>query len=252
LWAFREVVLLLVWRSFKAHHRQTYFGLLWAFAQPLVALGTFSLVFGKVVGVPSQGVPYPLFVLCGLIPWNFISRSAQAMTTSLLADQDLVKRVYVPRLAIPLSAMASSLISTFFGIVLLAAGLAYYGILPTPQILLAPVILILAVAVALGVGLITASINVRFRDVGYMMPFAMQTMLLLTPVIYPATLLPESWRLVFAVNPAVGIIGALRWSILGVPVDPLAFAVSAAVAVGLLLAGLWVFARSEDSFADVI
>jgi lipopolysaccharide transport system permease protein len=252
LWAFREVTFLLFWRSLKARYRQTYFGLLWAVAQPLVALSVYTLVFGSLVGVPSQGVPYPLFVLCGLIPWNFIAGSVVAMTGSVLADQDLVKRVYFPRLAIPLSTLASTLGNALFSGVLLIIALVFYGFAPPLQVVLVPVFLALAVVVALGLGLMTAALNVRFRDVGYAMPFAMQTLLFLTPVIYPATLLPEAWRLVYALNPAVGIIGGLRWSILGIAADPTSFAISAACAVALLLAGLWFFARSEDSFADTI
>ena len=192
LWAFREVTFLLVWRSFKARYRQTYFGLLWAVAQPLVALGVYSVVFGKLVGVPSQGVPYPLFVLCGLIPWNFITRSVLAMTGSdpvgpgsgqarlLPAPGDPAERAcldvqqYVLRLGSPRR-----------------SALAYYGVVPPLQVVLVPVFFALAAAVALGLGLMTAALNVRFRDVGYAMPFAMQTMLFLTPVIYPATLLPD-------------------------------------------------------------
>ena len=252
LWTFREVIVLLVWRSIKARYRQTYFGLLWAVAQPLVALGVYSLVFGKLVGVPSEGVPYPIFLMCGLVPWNFITRSVLAMTGSILSDQDLVKRVYFPRLVIPISALAQAFSNTFFGLVLLVAGLFYYGIMPPEAVVLAPAFLALACSAALGLGLIAAALNVRFRDVGYVMPVAMQTFLFLTPVIYPATLLPDSWRLVYAFNPAVGIIGGLRWSILGIPADPLVILISTTTALGLLLAGLWYFARSEDAFADLI
>ena len=155
-------------------------------------------------------------------------------------------------MAIPLSALAATFGNTFFGVIVLIGALVYYGFVPPPQVVLAPVLLALAVSVAMGVGLMAAALNVRFRDVGYAMPFAMQTLLFLTPVIYPATLLPDSWQLFYAINPAVGIIGGLRWSILGIPVDPLVLMISAACAVGLLVAGLWLFARSEDTFADVI
>ena len=201
---------------------------------------------------PSEGAPYPIFLLCGLVPWNFITRSVLAMTGSILSDQDLVKRVYFPRLVIPISALAQAFSNTFFGLVLLVAGLFYYGIMPPEAIVLAPAFLALAGSAALGLGLIAAALNVRFRDVGYVMPVAMQTLLFLTPVIYPATLLPDSWRLVYALNPAVGIIGGLRWSLLGIPADPLVILISTTTALGLLLAGLWYFARSEDSFADLI
>jgi lipopolysaccharide transport system permease protein len=252
LWAYREVTFQLIWRSLKARYRQTYFGLLWAAAQPLVALGVYSVIFGRLVGVPSEGVPYPLFVLCGLVPWNFITRSVLAMTGSVLSDQELVKHVYFPRLAIPISAFASSFSNTLFGLLILVGALAYYAVLPPPQVVLAPVFFALAAAVAMGVGLIAAALNVRFRDVGYAMPFATQTLMFLTPVIYPATLLPDSWRLIYAINPVVGIIGGLRWSILGIPADLPVLLISAACAVSLLLAGLWTFARNEDGFADVI
>lgn len=252
LWAFREVALLLAWRSFKASYRQTYLGVTWAVLQPLVAMGVFSVVFGRLVGVPSEGVPYPLFVLSGLIPWNLISRSIGAMTGSIIGDQDLVKRIYFPRVAIPMAALAPALGNMMFGLGILALTLAFFGYAPPPQILLVPLFILHAVALALGVGLMTAALNVRFRDVGFVLPFATQTMLFLTPVIYPATLLPDAWRFVYALNPAVGIIEGFRWSLLGVTPDWPTIAISVVIAIGVLLAGLWFFARSEDAFADHI
>ncbi len=252
LWGHREVVFFLAWRSFKARYRQTYLGILWAILQPLIAMGVYTVIFGRLVGVPSDGVPYPLFVLAALVPWNFVSRGITSMTTCLVGNQDLVTRVYFPRIAIPLSTMVTVIVDMLYGCIIIAAGLVLFGIAPPVQALLLPLFLLQIFAITLGVGLMTAAINVRFRDVGYLVPFAMQTMLFLTPVVYPASLLPEAWRVLYALNPMVGVIGGVRWCLLGTPVEAASIMLSVVGAIAVLWGGLRLFARSEDVFADHI
>ncbi len=252
LWQFREVVFFLVWRAFKVRYRQTFLGIFWAVLQPLIGMGVYTVVFGRLVGVPSEGVPYPLFVLCGLVPWLFASKSITAMTTSLVGNYELVQRIYFPRIAIPAAAMLTLLVDMALGWLIVAGALAFYGVAPPVQILLAPVFIILLLAVAFGVGLIAAAVNVRFRDVGHLVPFALQTFMFLTPVVYPASLLPDVWRIIYAINPMVGIVGGFRWCILGIAPDAITVAISIACTAALLLSGLAVFARREMAFADYI
>lgn len=252
LWDYREVVFFLVWRTYKIRYRQTFLGVFWAALQPLIAMGVYTVVFGRLVGVPSEGFPYPLFVLCGLVPWIFAARSISAMTNSLLSNYELIQRVYFPRIAIPTAAMLSILPDMALGWLILIGALVFYGTMPPLQILLVPVFLLLLMAVTFGVGLIGSAVNVRFRDVGRLVPFALQTMLLLTPVVYPASLLPELWRILYAINPMVGIIGGFRWCILGIEPDWIAVAMSVVCTAAVLLGGLAVFARRETAFADYI
>ena len=252
IWRYREVFYFLVWRDLKVRYRQTYLGILWAVLQPLISMSVFSVVFGYLVGVSSGGVPYPLFVICALVPWSFFSRAVLAMTGSLLADQDLVKKIYFPRIAIPTSAMLSCAVDVVTGFVIILAILAIYQTAPAPQIVLAPVLILLTASAALGIGLIMASWNVRFRDVGHIAPFALQTLLFLSPVIYSADVVPGFWRLLYSVNPLVGIIDAMRWCVLGTPADWSMVLISSLASLGFLLLGLATFARSEKAFPDLI
>lgn len=252
LWRFREVVFFLVWRDFKVKYRQTVLGVAWAVLQPLVGMGIFTLIFGKLVGVSSAGVPYPAFVVCGLVPWNFVSRAVGAMTGCIVGNRDLVSRVYFPRIAIPAATLLSGMTELAIGLLLVAGTLLAFGLLPQLQVVLAPVVLVVMAAAAFGAGLVLAALNVRFRDIGYIVPFGLQALLFLTPVVYPAELIPEGWRLLYGLNPMAGVVDALRWCILGTPADPVLVATSVAVALGLVFGGLAVFARSEAAFPDVM
>ncbi|WP_167484232.1 ABC transporter permease [Mesorhizobium tamadayense] len=252
LWRYREVVFFLAWRDFKVKYRQTYLGVLWAMLQPLVAMSVFSVFFGRLVGISSNGAPYPLFVLCGLVPWNFFSRAVGSMTGSLVNNQELVKRVYFPRLIIPMSAMAACLTDMIVGFALLFAALLAFGTWPVPQVLFLPLFVLVMAASATGLGVALSAINVRFRDVGYLVPFSLQIVLFMTPVVYPGSLVPHFWRPLYSMNPMVGIVEAVRWSVLGTPADWVMISISILSSLALLVAGLAIFSKSERAFPDLI
>jgi lipopolysaccharide transport system permease protein len=202
--------------------------------------------------VPSEGAPYPLFVLCGLVPWNFFSRAIASMTGSLVSNQELVRRVYLPRMTIPISAMLSSVVDMLLGFVIILGALAYFSVVPSVQLLLLPFFLAILAASTLGIGLTLAAINVRFRDVGYIVPFALQLLLFVSPIVYPASIMPEAWRPLYSINPMVGLIEAVRWSVIGTEPDWHMVAISATCSIVLLVLGMIIFARAERAFADVI
>jgi lipopolysaccharide transport system permease protein len=252
IWAFRELVFFLVWRDLKVRYRQTYLGILWAVLQPMIAMSVFSIFFGKLVGVPSNGMPYPLFVLCGLVPWNFFSRAVGSMTGSLIGSQELVKRVYFPRIAIPMSAMLSCVTDMVPGFAIVLIALAVFSTAPAVQIVLLPVFVLVMMAAALGLGLALSAWNVRYRDIGYIVPFALQILLFMTPIVYPGSLVPEAWRPLYSLNPMVGIVEAIRWCVVGASADWSMVAISTVSSVLLLAFGLIVFSRAERALPDLI
>jgi lipopolysaccharide transport system permease protein len=252
IWAFRELVFFLVWRDMKVRYRQTYLGILWAILQPTIAVSVFSIFFGKLVGVPSNGMPYPLFVLCGLVPWNFFSRAVGSMTGSLIGSQELVKRVYFPRIAIPMSAMLSCVMDMVPGFAIVLVALAVFATAPAVQVVLLPVFVLVMMAAVLGLGLALSAWNVRFRDIGYIVPFALQILLFMTPIVYPGSLVPDAWRPLYSLNPMVGIVEAIRWCVVGAPVDWGMVAISTVSSVLLLACGLVAFSRAERVLPDLI
>jgi lipopolysaccharide transport system permease protein len=252
LWRYREVVYFLVLRDFKLKYRQTVLGVGWAVLQPLVGLGVFSLVFGTLVGIETGGIPYPLFAVCGLVPWAYFSRAVPSTTNSLTSNPELVKKVYFPRLALPISACLAFTGDLMIGFVVLALTLIAFATAPAPQIVFLPAFVLLLVTTAFGIGLLTSATNARFRDVANIVPFMVQTLLFLTPVVYPSSLVPENLRLLYALNPIVGVIDGVRWSVLGTPLDPWMLALSVLVSVCLLIGGLAWFSKQEGSFADVL
>jgi lipopolysaccharide transport system permease protein len=252
LWQYREVVYFLVLRDFKLKYRQTFLGIGWAALQPLIGLGVFSFVFGSLVGVDTGGIPYPLFAICGLIAWSYFSKAVPITTGCLISSPDLVKKVYFPRLALPLAAALSFTGDLLIGLLVLALTLLAYLTVPAPQIVLLPLFLALLILTALGIGLATSATNARFRDASHIVPFLIQTMLFLTPVVYPSTLVPEVLRPFYALNPLVGVIDGIRWCVLGSPLDPVMLTVSVASAFACMLAGLAWFSHQEPLFADVL
>ena len=252
LWSFREVVYFLIWRDLKVRYRQTYLGVAWAVLQPLLTMSVFSIFFGKLIGVPSGEVPYPIFVLCGLVPWNFFSRAISSMTGSLVSNQELVRRVYFPRMAIPLASMLSCIADIGWGFAILAVALAIFQVVPSVQILMLPVALFVLISAVLGIGLALSAVNVQFRDIGFIVPFALQLLLFISPVIYPSNLVPEVWRPLYSLNPMVGVVELTRWSLLDTPADWLLIGISMISAMFLVAAGVCTFARTERLFADLI
>jgi len=253
LWAYRELLYFLAWRDIKVRYKQTVFGVAWAIIQPLAMMVVFSVFLGRLAGVPSDGVPYPIFVYCGLVVWQAFSQSLATATGSVVASANLVTKVYFPRLVIPIAAVAVGLVDALIGSVVLILLLVYYHVGITPAILTLPAFLLLAVLTALAAGVWLAALNVQYRDVRHAVPFLIQLWLFATPVVYPSSLVPENWRPLLALNPVTGVVEGFRWALLGQapPALPL-LAVSTGATLIVLVGGLFYFRRMEQTFADAI
>jgi lipopolysaccharide transport system permease protein len=253
LWEYRELLYFLVWRDIKVKYKQTALGVAWAVLQPLMATLIFSIFFGRLARIPSDGVPYPVFVYAALVPWQFFTNALTESSNSLVASQNLIKKVYFPRLVIPLGSVLAGLVDFCFAFLVLIGMLFYYGITPTASILLFPVFLLLAVCTALAGGLWLSALNVQFRDVRYIIPFLTQFWLFATPVVYPSSLVPARWRVWFGLNPMAGVVDGFRYALLGRAArpGPMIWVSAGAVAV-LLLGGLLYFRKMESTFADVV
>ena len=253
LWQHRELLYFLTWRDLKVRYRQTLLGAAWAVIQPLVTMVVFSVIFGRIVMIPSDGVPYPVFALAALVPWTFFANGVTQAANSLVGSQNLLKKVYFPRLVIPIAAVLTGTVDlAIAGVVLLALMLAF-GIAPTlAGVWIAPLVA-LAFVTALGVGVWLAALNVRYRDVRYVVPFLLQVWLFATPIAYPSSLLDEPWRTLYALNPMVGVVEGTRWALLSTATAPgPLILVSGAVALLLLVSGSAYFRHVEGTFADVV
>lgn len=253
LWEYRELLYVLTWRDIKVRYKQSALGAAWAVLQPLLTMLVFTVIFGRLARMPSDGIPYPVFVFAALLPWQLFALVLNRAGNSLVTNQQLITKVYFPRLFIPLSTVLGGLVDFAIAFVILVGMLVFYGIAPTAAILTVPLFLTLAVATSLAMGLWLSALNVRYRDVVHTLPFLTQFWFFATPITYPSSLVPESWRPLYGLNPMVGVVEGFRWALLGqrVGVGPLVF-VSAAVVIVLLVGGLWYFQRMERTFADVV
>ena len=253
LWRSRELLYFLIWRDVKVRYKQTLLGAAWAILQPLLTMVVFSIFFGKLARMPSDGVPYPLFAYVALVPWTFFANGLILSSGSLVSNQTLLRKVYFPRLVIPISAVASGLIDFGIAFVVLLGLAARYGFTPTSHMLWLPALVLLALVTALGVGLWFSALNVLYRDIQYVVPFLVQVWLYATPIVYPSSLVPERWRTLYALNPMVGVVEGFRWALLGTGTAPgPMILVSAAAALALMIGGLFFFRRMEKSFSDVV
>lgn len=253
LWEYRELLYFLVWREIKVRYKQTALGVAWAVIQPFLTMVVFSVFFGRLAGMPSDGVPYPVFTYCALLPWQFFSFSFTQASNSVVTNQALITKVYFPRLVMPLASIGVGLLDFSIACAVLVAMMAYYGLTPGLAALTAPLWMALAVLTALGVGLWLSALNVRYRDVRYALPFLTQTWLFATPVAYSSSIVPESWRSLYALNPMVGVVDGFRWALLGTNEPPgLAALVSFGAVSVLLFTGLLYFRRTERTFADTL
>jgi homopolymeric O-antigen transport system permease protein len=253
LWRSRELIYFLVWRDVKVRYKQTTIGIGWAIIQPVVSMTIFTLFFGKLAGLPSNGVPYPIFVLAGLIPWNYFASAVSGCSNSLVRDVSLISKVYFPRTVLPMASVLTGLLDLAISLGVLAIFMAIFRIPIRPTVLLVLPLVFFLIATALSVGIWFAAINVRYRDVGYVVPFFIQVWLFLTPVIYPASLVPEGpLRILYALNPMVGVVVSFRWALVGGPRPGPLLLLSVIVVLLLLLSGWINFMRTEQSFADVI
>jgi lipopolysaccharide transport system permease protein len=253
LWQYRELLYFLSWRDIKVRYKQTMLGAAWAVLQPFFTMVVFSLFFGKLANMPSDGVPYPLFAFAALVPWTFFASGLTHSSNSLVESATLLKKVYFPRLVIPISSVISGVVDFVFAFIVLLAMMPIYGVLPTANVIWLPLLLVLAFVTALGVGLWLSAINVKYRDVRHTIPFLTQFWLFATPIAYPSTLLSESWRIVYALNPMVGVVEGFRWALLSTDTAPgPMILVSSLTALIVLVGGAFYFRRMEKTFADLV
>ena len=252
LWRYRELMYFLAWRDVKVRYKQTALGAAWAVLQPVLAMLIFSVFFGRLAHIPSDGLPYPLFAFAGVLPWTYFANAATLSGGSLVANTNLVSKVYFPRLIVPIAAVLAGLIDLAIGFGILLVLLAAFRVAPGPQLLLVPLFVLLAIATALGVGIWLSALDVQYRDVRYAIPFLIQVWLFATPVVYPASLVPENYRALLGLNPMAGVVEGFRWALLGTAPPGSLLLVSVAVVAALLLSAVFYFRRMERTFADVI
>lgn len=253
LWEYRELLYFLVWRDVKVRYKQTLLGILWVVLQPFMTMVVFSIFFGHLGQMPSDGLPYPIFTYTALLPWQLFAGAVAASSTSLVLNQDLLTKVYFPRLVVPLAAVLVGLVDFSIAFVVLLGMMGYYGIYPTTAVICVPLLVLLALAAAFAVGVWLAALNVQYRDVQYTLPFLIQFWLFLTPIAYSSSLVPERWRALYSMNPLVGVVDGFRWALLGQTTPlPVSLAVSVVVTGLVLFGGLVYFKRMESTFADVV
>lgn len=254
LWRYRELLIFLAWRDVSVHYKQTIIGVLWAVVRPLATMAVFVVVFSKLAKLPSEGMPYPLLVLAGMLPWQLFAGSLGEASNSLIANGNLISKIYFPRLIVPLSSLAVSLVDFLVTGPILLGMIVWYGSPLTWRLLTLPLLVLTALLAALGPGLLLCALNVRYRDVRYVVPFILQFGLYISPVGFSSSLVPDQYRWAYALNPIVGVIDGFRWAISGGEhlFDPLAAAISLCSSAVFLVVGIWYFRRTERTFADVI
>lgn len=253
LWEYRELLYFLIWRDVKVRYKQTVLGAAWAIIQPLFTMVVFSLFFGQLGKIPSDGIPYPIFSFAALVPWTFFANGLGQSSNSLVGSSNLITKVYFPRLVVPLAAVVSGVVDFALAFIVLLGMMLFYGIVPTINVLWLPLLFLLALITALGVGLWFSALNVEFRDVRYVITFLTQLWLFATPIAYPSSMLPQPWRTLYGLNPMTGVVEGFRWALLGTNSAPgPIIAVSSTAAVLILITGAFYFRRMERTFADIV
>jgi lipopolysaccharide transport system permease protein len=253
LWEYRELLYFLVWRDIKVRYKQTALGAIWAIIQPFTTMVVFSLFFGKLAKIPSDNIPYPIFCYAALVPWTFFANGLTQSSESLVGNANLIRKVYFPRLTIPVAAVLSGIVDFGLAFIVLLGMMLYYGIVPTVNVVWLPLFLLLALVSSLGIGLWLSALNLKYRDVRYVVPFLTQIWLFVTPIAYPSTLLPARWQLVYGLNPMAGVVRGFRWALLGTTTapGPIIF-VSSLASLLILAGGVFYFRRMERTFADLV
>lgn len=253
VWQYRELLCFLVWRDVLTRYKQTAIGATWVIVQPLINMLIFTFVFSRLAKVSSDGIPYPVFAFAALLPWSYFAQALAKTSGSVVSSANLVTKIYFPRLLIPLAAAVAPIVDLLFSFLVLLVLMAWFKVAPSWGLLALPVFMMLAVLTALSVGLCASALNVRYRDVGSIIPFVAQVWMYVSPVAYPVSMVPEQWRLIYSLNPMVGVIEGFRWALLGTaPPDPAMMAVSSLAVVILCVGGIVYFKKMEQSFADVI
>jgi lipopolysaccharide transport system permease protein len=253
LWKYRELLFFLTWRDIKVRYKQTALGAAWAILQPVLTMIVFSIIFGGLAKLPSEGIPYPIFTFTALLPWQLFAFALTQSSNSLVGSQNLISKVYFPRLVVPFSSVLAGLVDFAIAFVVLMGMMAFYGISLTPLVLLLPLFLILALASAMAVGLWLSALNVKYRDIRYVVPFLTQFWMYATPIAYSSSIIPEKWHWLYSLNPMTGVVEGFRLAILGKSsLDLFSLGISACMVVVLLIGGLYYFKRMETGFADII
>ncbi len=253
LWVYRELVYFMTWRDLKVRYKQTLLGAGWAILQPFLTMVVFSIFFGSLAKVPSDGVPYPIFSYTALIPWTLFSKALQDASRSLVNNSHMITKVYFPRMILPLASVLAGVVDFLIAFVVLLAMMVYFNLAPTADIWTLPLFLVLALVTAIGIGLWLSALNVLYRDINYVLPFLTQFWMFITPIAYPSSMVPERWRVIYALNPMTGVVEGFRWALLGSGQAPgLMTLVSALVALLLLVSGMFYFKRMERLFADMV
>lgn len=253
LWQYRELLYFLVWRDIKVRYKQTVLGAVWAILQPVMTMLVFSVFFGKLAKIPSDGVPYPAFAFTALLPWQLFAYALSESSNSVVSSQNLITKVYFPRLIVPIASVLAGLVDFVIAFGVLVVILVYYGIAPPANVVWLPLFVLLTIATALSVGLWLSSLNVKYRDVRYTIPFLTQFWLFVTPVAYSSSLVPGKWRVLFGLNPMAGVVEGFRWALLGKADGPgPMLAVSVGAVCVLLAGGLIYFRQTERTFADLV
>jgi lipopolysaccharide transport system permease protein len=252
LWSYRELFLFLAWRDILVRYKQTVFGILWAILRPFLTMVVFTVVFSKIAKMPSGGVPYPILVFAAMLPWQFFSSSLTGASASLLSNSNLLTKIYFPRIIMPTSSVILAFIDFLVAFVILGGLMIYYKYAPSWTILTLPVFILLAFLTAMGVGLLIASLNVKYRDFQQIVPFIVQFGLYISPVGFSSQVVPQKWQLLYSLNPMVGVIDGFRWAILGQPLNATSLFFSIIVSTGFMILGFWYFRKTERTFADDI
>lgn len=252
LWAYRELLITFVKRDIKVRYKQTALGAAWAIIQPLFMMVVFSLFFGRLAKIPSEGIPYPIFSYAALLPWTLFAEGISRSTNSMISNSNIMTKVYFPRLIMPISGVISPLIDFAIAFVILVMMMLYFGFVPTLNVLWLPAFMLLALMTSLGVGLWLSALNVQYRDFQYTVPFLIQLWLFASPVVYPSTILPEPYRTIYGLNPMAGVIEGFRWALLGTAPPSTMMAISAMIVIVILISGAFYFKHMEKTFADVV
>jgi lipopolysaccharide transport system permease protein len=254
LWTYRELIYFLTWRDLKVRYKQTLLGASWAILKPFMMMVVFSIFFGNLAQVPSDGLPYPIFVYAALLPWEFFSNALSVTSRSLVGNSHMITKVYFPRIILPLSSILSGVVDFAIAFVILLGMMVFYQVSPTSAFWTLPLFLLLAMITALGVGLWLSALNVLYRDIGYITPFLVQFWLFISPVVYGTSRIPENWQFLYALNPMVGVVNGFRWALLGIQeyAPDSSLVISTVVAFLILLSGLVYFRRTQRLFADMV
>jgi ABC-type polysaccharide/polyol phosphate export systems, permease component len=252
LWDFRDLLYFFIWRDIKIRYKQTALGFAWAIIQPLFAMIVFTIFFGSLANLPSDGIPYPIFAYSALLPWTLFAESINRSTSTMVTNANIIKKVYFPRVALPISSALSPLVDFAIAFIILILMMVYYGIIPNGNIVFLPLFILLAIATALGIGLWTSALNAMYRDFQYVIPFLIQIWMFASPVVYTASMIPAKYQLIYGLNPMTGVIEGFRWTLLGSNPPGEVILVSAAISIIILVGGAFFFRSTQRTFADEV